>query len=55
VAGAGDYSHDRLGQEEVHGVRVARSSIQYNNVGMIRQQGGDNLGQLKMHDLKMQD
>jgi len=21
-----DYSHDRLGQEEVHGVRVARSS-----------------------------
>jgi len=26
VVGAGDYSHDRLGQEEVHGERVARSS-----------------------------
>jgi len=26
VIGAGDYSHDRVGQEEVHAVRVARSS-----------------------------
>jgi len=26
VVGAVDDSHDRLGQEEVHGVRVARSS-----------------------------
>ena len=26
VVEAGDYSHDRFGQEEVHAVRVARSS-----------------------------
>jgi len=26
VSGAGDYSHDRLGQKDVHGVRVSRSS-----------------------------
>ena len=25
VVGAGDYSYDRFGQEEVHAVRVARS------------------------------
>ena len=40
VVGAGDYSHDRFGQEDVHAVRVARSSGPVAPLGFCNRGGG---------------
>jgi len=41
VVGAGDYSHDRFGQEDVHAVRVARSSGPVSPLGFCNRGGSE--------------